>query len=246
MAIWLTASILERRQWNARLCSLRFEVALPAFEAGQFVNLALMDGDKHLLRPYSLVNPPGSAGHEVLFNRVDGGLLSPRLWDLQPGDSLLCGPRAQGFFTLSHVPPSDCLWLLATGSGLGPYLSMLATETPWQNFKQVVLVLSVYDQSEMIYGDLLQALREAHAGRLHCFFTLTREETDEHFHERIPQLLKSGELERRVRMEINAADSHVMLCGNPGMVRSTLALLESRGLKKHQRFAPGQISLEIY
>jgi ferredoxin--NADP+ reductase len=123
---------------------------------------------------------------------------------------------------------------------------MLATEQPWQRFKQVILVHSVYDRSERIYLEELQDIQRQHPDRFRYFFTLTRDQADGHFRERIPKLLESGALERAAETVIDVTNSHIMLCGNPGMVHSTLALLESRGLRKHQRFAPGQISLEIY
>ncbi|WP_111643147.1 ferredoxin--NADP reductase [Marinimicrobium alkaliphilum] len=245
MANWLSATLTGKTVWNERLCSVRFTAELPPFEAGQFVNLAYTMGDKQIVRPYSLVNPPGTKEHEILFNLVPEGQLSSWLWTMTQGEQFLCGPRAQGFFTLGHVQPTEDLWLMATGSGLGPYLSMLGTDAPWEKFRQVILVHSVRDHHERAYLDELKALQHRHAGRLRILHTLTREPTWP-LRQRIPALIESGLLEMAANTPISAERSHVMLCGNPGMVKGAQALLEVRGLRRHQRFAPGQISTEIY
>lgn len=246
MANWLTATVAERHQWNSRLCSLKLELALPPFEAGQFISLGLVLGDKPVMRPYSLVNPPQDTVQEIFFNRVPSGPLSNKLFDLQPGDTLLSAPRAGGFFTLSQVPAAQHLWLCATGTALGPYLSMLRTPDPWESFERVILLHGVRDHSEMVYLETLQEIKHRHGHQFDFFHSITRETKTTHFTQRIPELLDTGELEDAVGLTLDAETSQVMLCGNSGMINGCVAALTARGLKKNQRRDPGQITIEIY
>jgi ferredoxin--NADP+ reductase len=246
MANWINGKLVERIQWNSRLCSLRLELALPDFEAGQFLSLGLHLNNKAVIRPYSLVNPPGSGPAEIFFNNTPQGLLSPHLFALKPGDSVIASPRVGGFFTLSQVPPSQYLWLFATGTGLGPYLSILRTPEPWESFERVILVHGIRDHSEQAYREVLEELKQKHTHQFDYFYSVTREAETPHFTRRIPDLLDEGELEDVVGLNLDANTCQVMLCGNSGMVNACIATLTQRGFKKNLRREPGQITVEIY
>lgn len=246
MPNWLTARVAERHQWNHRLCSLKLELKLPEFEAGQFISLGLEIDGKVVVRPYSLVNPPGAAYPEVFFNRVDQGTLSRHLFNAQPGERLICGPRAGGFFVLSQVPAAQQLWLCATGTGLGPFLSMLRTVDPWESFERVILIHGVRDHSEMAYNEQLHAIKQQHPYQFDYFYSVTRNPDTKYLTQRIPNLLLSSEIENSLALTLTANNAQVMLCGNAGMVNECLAVLEARGLKQNRRRDPGQITLEIY
>lgn len=246
MANWLSATVVERQQWNQRLCSLKLALTLPKFEAGQFVSLGLEIDGKAVMRPYSLVNPPESELQEIFFNKVPEGPLSGRLFQLQPGDKLLSAPRAGGFFTLSQVPAAQHLWLCATGTALGPFLSILRTPDPWEIFERVILVQGVRDHSEMAYLDELHKIKLRHGHQFDFFYSATRESHTPHFTQRIPELLDTGMLEDAVGLTLDTETAQVMLCGNSGMINGCVAALTARGLKKNQRRDPGQITIEIY
>ncbi len=246
MANWLTATVVERHPWNARLCSLSLELPLPAFEAGQFISLGFGLSGKAVTRPYSLVNPPGVPLAEIFFSLMPGGPVSPRLFQLQPGDRLLASPRIGGFFTLSQVPAAQHLWLFATGTGLGPYLSMLRTPEPWETYERVILVHGIRDHSEQAYAALLQTLKQQHPHQFDFFYSITREAQTTHLQGRIPNLLDDGELEDAAGISLNPETCQVMLCGNSGMINACIAALTARGFKKNLRRDPGQITIEIY
>ena len=246
MPNWLTGTIVERHQWNNRLCSLRLLLDLPEFEAGQFVNLGLEINGKMVTRPYSLVNPPGKPVQEIFFNRVTGGLLSPRLFQLQPGDKVISSPRAGGFFVLSLVPAAQQLWLCATGTALSPFLSMLRTVDPWESFEQVILIHGIRDHSEMAHHKELEHIKQSHSQQFHYFYSVTREADTPHFTQHISDLLLSHEVENLLDLTLTANNAQVMLCGNSGMVNSCLSVLTERGLKRNERRDPGQITIEIY
>lgn len=125
MADWLKANVEEKTQWNERLFSLHMQPGLDDFIASQFARVGLdIDGER-IARPYSLVNKPGDNSLEIYFNIVPEGPLSSRLAALEAGDDIYVTEKAYGFLTIDEVPDSRDLWLLATGSGVGPFLSIL-------------------------------------------------------------------------------------------------------------------------
>src|SRR5699024_5461443 len=137
--------------WTDTLYSIRVCADIRPFRAGQFGRLGLTIGDRRIGRPYSFVNAPDNDICEFYSVVVPGGPLSPRLQTLKTGDTVLISPRGAGFFTLSMVPAAHTLWLLPTGTGLGPYLSMLQTAEPWHRFERIVLVHAVRLAEELAY-----------------------------------------------------------------------------------------------
>lgn len=249
MVQWLEGKVVENKHWNHRLCSLSVDVQLPAFLAGQFIRVALPEvGDASQMeaRPYSFVNAPHESLLEIYFNQVPAGSLSNRLGALETGDTVYVADRPAGFMTEQEVPDGEALWLLATGTALGPFLSILKTPAIWQRFKKIVLVHGVRKADELTYGELLGRLQKLHEGRLTKINSVTREAFSGAMPVRIPVAISSGELERLAGMALTAEHSRVMVCGNPGMVAESMAALESKGLKKHLRREPGQVLQEIY
>ena len=229
------------------------QIAQPAFEAGQFVRVGLPavssvmgETGEMEARPYSFVNAPGEPLLEIYFNRVPEGSLSNRLFELNPGDEIYIGDRPAGFMVMSEVPPGQVLWMLATGTALGPFLSMLKTEAPWQQFEKLVLVHGVRSADELTYQEQIQALQALHPEQLIKLDSVTREETEGALLQRIPDVIRNGQLEAEVGFGFDPQRSRVMLCGNPGMVHASLEALEEKGLRKHLRRKPGQILQEIY
>ena len=246
MADWLTAKIIEKIQWNERLFSLRFQSDFKDFNAGQFVRVALDINGERVARPYSLLNIPGDDILEIYFNIVPEGPLTPRLAQLEVGDEIYVSDRANGFLTVDEVPECKHLWLLATGTGVGPFLSILKTPKLWQRFEKVVLAYSVRDLSELSYQDQISEIENQHAGQF-CFVPfLTREKITGVMNQRIPSSVEDGLFEKVAGIEINENDSHIMMCGNSAMISSVMECLEKRGLRKHRRREPGHITTEKY
>src|SRR5687767_3373368 len=156
---WDTARVVENRQWTEALFSLRVEGPRPAFEAGQFVRIALDVGGERVARPFSFVNPPADPTLEFYGIVVPEGPLSPRLAALKPGDSLYVARNPAGFLVLSELPDAESLWLISTGTGIAPFLSMLRTETPWKRYRNVVLVHAVRHARELVYREEIESLK---------------------------------------------------------------------------------------
>jgi ferredoxin--NADP+ reductase len=246
MADWLDGKVIEKRRWNDRLFSLRIQADVGGFLAGQFVRVALdIDGER-VARPYSLVNRPGETYQEIYFNIVPEGPLSPRLAELEAGDDIYVTDTPNGFLTIEEVPQCKHLWLAATGTGVGPFLSILKGNDVWQRFEKVVLAYSVRDLSELAYQEQVDKISEQHDEKFSFVPFVTREKVDGVFNKRIPDAIEDGSLEGKVGVNINDADSHVMMCGNSEMISSVSACLQQRGMRKHRRREPGHITTEKY
>lgn len=246
MSKWLEGRVVGQRRWTERLYSLQVEAAGLVFEAGQFAKLALEIDGEMVARPYSFVNPPGAGPHEFYYISVPNGPLTTRLITLKPGDSIHLAAAAAGFLVLSEVPAADKLWLLATGTALGPFLSILGTSVPWQRYREVMLVHAVRQAEELTYRDTIEALLRQHPAQLRMLSFVSREALPAALSGRVPQAIADGRLEAAAGVTLSAADSQVMICGNPAMVSDTVEALKARGMKKHRRRDPGQITVENY
>jgi ferredoxin--NADP+ reductase len=245
MADWLTGKIVEKKSWNDRLYTLRIECDFDTFESGQFVRVALdIDGER-VARPYSLVNKPGDDFLEIYFNIVDEGPLTPRLAELDEGDEIFVTDRANGFLTVSEVPQCRHLWMLATGTGVGPFLSILKNQDVWQRFEKIVLAYSVRDASELAYQQQVAEIQEQWPQKFSFVPLVTREKVEGTLNKRITDSIEDDSLEQKTGVVINE-DSHIMMCGNSAMISDVTEVLEKRGLRKHRRREPGHITTEKY
>jgi ferredoxin--NADP+ reductase len=246
MSQWVEGVVVDKRRWNENLYSLRIDAQVEAFEAGQFIRLALdIDGER-VARPYSFVNPPQQKPLEIHFNQVPGGLLSARLSALRSGDCLWVSAKPNGFFTATQLPPSRDLWLVATGTALGVYLSILRTDTPWRKFENLILVHGVRHTNELSYRDEISALPEIHRERLRVVSSLSRDRSSACLHGRITDALEGGCLEKAIGLQLSPEHSHVMLCGSMGMIREVSDILKQRALRRHRRHEPGHFTTEKY
>ncbi len=246
MSDWIQGKIVARRQWTDKLISLQVEAKILPFTAGQFAKLALdIDGDR-ISRPYSFVNAPAETPLEFYFIIVPDGSLSARLGALDAGDTLWIDRKASGFFTLDEIPQGDILWCLSTGTGLGVFISLLATELPWQRFKKIILVHAVRTCADLSYQDKLAHFAATHPTQFQMIPVVSREKTSFSLTGRIPDLIDNGALENRAGILLEQDTAQVMICGNPAMAKECCVVLEKRGLKKNLRKSPGQITTENY
>ena len=243
---WLSGKIIEKIQWNKRLFSLRIKAGFDDFSSGQFVRVALDIDDERVARPYSLVNVPGEELIEIYFNIVPEGPLSPKLAALEVNDKIFVTNKANGFLTVDEVPECRHLWLLATGTGVGPFLSILKCDAVWQRFEKVVLAYSVRDSSELAYREQIAEIEKRHTEQFSFVPFVTREKVAGAMHQRITTCIENGSFEERAGITINENDSHVMMCGNSAMISNVTECLEKRGMRKHRRREPGHITTEKY
>ena len=247
MTQWLSGQVARKTQWSDTHFSLAIEADGPTFVAGQFIRIGMDVGEERIGRPYSLVNPPHARLLEIFFNIVPEGPLSGERAALEVGDRVWLTDAANGLLTLSEVPQhARDLWMLATGTGVGPFLSILQTDEPWQRFDRVVLGYGVRHACNLGYRELIEALQQAHPERFRFVPLITGESHPGALQGRITDNLIDGSLEAFAGLSLDAARSHVMLCGHSGMISDTVAELERRGMRRHRRREPGHISTEKY
>ncbi len=250
MSKWVQGTVAGKRRWTDRLVSLRVDAPDVTFVAGQFGRLALPappgSNEEMLGRPYSFVNSPDATPHEFYFIVLPDGPLTPRLAALEPGEPVWLLRTANGFFSVGEIPASDVLWCLATGTGIGPFLSILRTSEPWEKFGRVVLVHAVRYANELTYRDVIAQIGAAHPGAFTYIPMVSREPHPGALAGRIPAAIDDGRFEAHAGLALNPENSHVMLCGNPAMIDDAQKSLIARGMRRHRRKEPGQITVETY
>ncbi len=243
---WIEGTVVSNTHRTQNLFALKIEADLAPFEAGQYTSLALdVDGER-VAQPYSILSAPDERPLEFFFYTQLDGQLSARLAHLQVGDSVWVQQLPEGSFTLKMVPPGKDLWLLATGTGVAPFLSLIRTKAVWERFENVVLVYAVRQWDDIAYSDLIEDMKQRYGDRFTFVPFVSREKVEGSIHGHIPASISNGTIERVADRELSLAHSQFMLCGNPGMVQDALSALEQRGFKRSVDGQSGHITLEAY
>ena len=269
-----TVTVLSKTTWTPNLFS--FTVSRPdsfKFTAGQFVRLGVNPShlnyykqqgeagndvsndalNEDIFRAYSIVSSPFDEVLEFFSIVIPDGAFTSQLQHLEVGDELLLNTMPFGFLTLARYQkplPKD-LWLLATGTGLAPFLSMLRDLKTWEDYKHIILAYSARSIEELAYVDKIKSLQEDfgslvdNPAKLIFIPVVTREPIEGALTERLPKLLLDGTLQERAGIALDVDSTHVMLCGNPDMVEDTKETLKSLGLVMNRR-GEGNIAVENY
>jgi ferredoxin--NADP+ reductase len=242
---WTPGVITHKTVWAHGLFTLAIQAPeVSHFEPGQFLQLGIDQPDGHLHRPYSVASPHGPT-LEFFIVLVEDGRLTPHLWKMDVGDSIDISAKAAGSFTLSHCPDASVLWLIATGTGLAPYIAMLRTPAPWDRYQKIVVVHGARHACDLAYQPELANHKHQYGHRFDYLPVVSREVVQGALNGRITTCITDGTLESAAHVQFTA-DSCVMMCGNPDMLDETEALLGERGLKRHKSKEPGQIVVERY
>jgi ferredoxin--NADP+ reductase len=243
---WISGTIARKQVWSDGLFTIAVRCpGVQPFEPGQFLQVGIPLPEKHLHRPYSVASPHGDI-LEFFIVRVDGGELTPLIWGMREGDAIEVSEKATGSFTLSHVPDADTIWLLATGTGLAPYIAMLREAAVWNRFPKIVLVHGVRFASDLGYLEELSQFAHQYPDRFHFVPVISRQSVEGSISGRITTAIESGALEAKVGIAMQATNSAVMMCGNPQMLDDVEIQLHSRGMTKHKAKAPGNYVVERY
>ncbi|MGV8919054.1 MAG: ferredoxin--NADP reductase [Pseudomonas sp.] len=222
------------------------------FQAGQFARLGVTKADGSVVwRAYSMVSSPHDEFLEFFSIVVPDGEFTSELSRLCEGDTLLVDRQAFGYLTLDRFVDGRDLWLLSTGTGVAPFLSILQDFEVWEKFERIILVYSAREVQELAYQTLIAGLAERdylaeHAHKLLYLPTVTREHHPGALTGRITQLIENGELEQAAGLAISPEHSRVMICGNPQMIDDTRALLKGRDMRLSLSRKPGQVAVENY
>ena len=251
MSAFQEERVLSVHHWTDRLFSFTTtRDASLRFSNGHFTMIGLRVNDKPLLRAYSIVSPNYADHLEFLSIKVQDGPLTSRLQHIQVGDTIIVGRKPTGTLLIDYLLPGKRLYLLGTGTGLAPFLSIVRDPETYERFEQVIVVHGVRQVNELAYRDLLsnelvkdEILGEVVQGKLLYYPTVTRESF---VHQgRIPQLLSDGVIAKDLGLPaFNAAEDRVMICGSPEMLRDLKALCEKTGLKEGNTTTPGDFVIE--
>lgn len=238
MSALATERVLEVHHWNESLFSFKTS-RNPGlrFRNGHFVMIGLQADNKPLLRAYSIASANYEEHLEFLSIKVPNGPLTSRLQHLKVGDELIVGQKPVGTLVIDDLNDGRNLYLLATGTGLAPFMSIIRDPETYERFEKVVLVHGVRTVSELAYADFIQNVlpKEEFIGelvqeQLLYYPTVTREPFKNQG--RLTDLMRSGQLFADLGLpELSAANDRAMICGSPAMLEDTCALLDERGLK---------------
>jgi len=222
------------------------------FTAGQFARLGVTKADGSTVwRAYSVVSSPFDEFLEFFSIVVPGGEFTSELSRLREGDALMVEKQAVGYLTLDRFTDGRDLWMLSTGTGVAPFLSILQDFEVWEKFERIILVYSVREARELAYQGLIAGLTQReylaeYADKFQFIAAVTREEHPGALHGRITTLIENGELEKAAGVELTPEHSRVMICGNPQMIDDTRALLKTRDMRLALTRKPGQVAVENY
>jgi len=245
MMQWTEGNVLQRLDWTEGLFSLKIQADIKPFMPGQFASLAMDIEDKRVAKPYSFINSSIEQPLEFYISSVPNGILTTHLKQLNENDKIWIKSSANGLFTVEEIPTAKNLWLFSSGTGIGPFLSILNANKVWDKFQHVILIHAVSEASGLNYQDQIHLLQQQYQ-QLSVVNFVSREQISNTINGRIPTAIEDGRLENSANLELLPSNSHCMLCGNPGMVKDTTTTLINRGFKKHRRRSPGQITTEKY
>ena len=238
MASLRTERVMSVNHWSDRLFSFK-TTRDPAFrfESGHFVMLGIDLGGKPLMRAYSIASPNHGDELEFLSIKVPGGPLTSRLQHIEPGQELFVSSKPVGTLVVRDVRPGRTLLLLATGTGLAPFMSIIQDPETYAKFDRVVLTHGVRTSAELAYADFITRelprdpyLGEEIAAKLLYYPTVTREPFRNTG--RLTSLLASGKLTADLGLPpLDPRLDRAMICGSAAMLGDLSALLDERGFE---------------
>jgi ferredoxin--NADP+ reductase len=220
------------------------------FSNGHFTMIGLRVEGKPLLRAYSIVSANYEDHLEFLSIKVPDGPLTSRLQHVQVGDAIVVGRKPTGTLLIDYLTPAKRLFLMSTGTGLAPFMSIVRDPATYEKFEQVILVHGVREVDELAYHDLLvehlpqhEFLGEMVRTQLRYYPTVTREPYRNMG--RITELIETGKLFADLDLPpLDATGDRLMICGGPAMLRDLKHALERRGFHEGNTSAPGDFVIE--
>jgi len=220
------------------------------FSNGHFTMIGLKVNGKPLLRAYSIVSANYEDHLEFLSIKVPDGPLTSRLQHIKVDDTIVVGKKPTGTLVVDYLLPGKRLYMLSTGTGLAPFMSIIRDPETYEKFEHVILVHGVRQVEELAYHDLLvehlpnhEFLGELVSSKLRYYPTVTRENYKNMG--RVTELIENGKLFSDLGVpEINPAEDRVMICGSPGMLRDLKHILEQRQFIEGNTSKPGHFVIE--
>ena len=251
MSAFLEATVLSVHHWTDRLFSFTTtrDQAL-RFSNGHFTMIGLMSNNKPLLRAYSIASPNYEEHLEFLSIKVEDGPLTSKLKDIQVGDSIIVGKKPTGTLLIDYLIPGKNLYLLSTGTGLAPFMSVIRDPDTYEKFEKIILVHGVREVNELAYHDYLttelpqhEFLGEMVSSQFIYYPTVTRE--NYHHMGRITHLIETNKLTRDIGFpDLDQKNDRVMICGSNEFLKDIKKMLEARQFKEGNTTIPGDFVIE--
>ena len=251
MSAFLEERVLSVHHWTDRLFSFTTtrDTSL-RFSNGHFTMIGLKVNDKPLLRAYSIVSANYEEHLEFLSIKVPDGPLTSRLQHIQVGDTIIVGKKPTGTILIDYLLPAKRLYMLSTGTGVAPFLSLIRDPETYEKFEEVILVHGVRDVKELAYHDYItqelpqhEFLGEMVTKQLKYYPTVTREPFKNQG--RVTTVIENGQLARDLGLPaLNPAEDRVMICGSPEMLRDLKHMMEERGFNEGNTTKPGDFVIE--
>lgn len=245
--------IVEMRRATDRLITFRTTRHRGfRFKPGQFARLGVATASGGIVwRAYSMVSADYDEHLEFFSIVIPDGAFTTRLARLEVGDSLWVEKQAYGFLTVDRFALDGDLWMLASGTGVAPFLSILRDPSIWERFDTLIVAYSVREARDLVYRGEIEALPldplfAPHGGKLRFVPVVTREKAAGALDRRLTALCADGTLEAAVGVRFDAARSRVLICGNPQMLDDLRDVLTQRGLKPDRSREPGNLAFENY
>jgi ferredoxin--NADP+ reductase len=244
-------TVLTVKHWNDTLFSFTTTRDRGMrFKNGHFVMIGLEVEGKPLLRAYSVVSPNYEEHLEFYSIKVQNGPLTSRLQHLKPGDQVLVGTKPTGTLVTTTLLPGKRLYMLATGTGLAPFMSIIRDPEAYEGYEHIILVHGVRTASELGYADHIKNDLPQHEfigdlvrEKLRYYPTVTREAYENQG--RITDLIRSGKLCSDLGFpQLDPAHDRVMICGNPSMLDELALELRGRGFVEGATHDPGHYTVE--
>lgn len=242
--------VLSVHHWNDTLFSFT-TTRDPGFrfQNGQFIMIGIEVDGKPLMRAYSIASANYEEHMEFFSIKVQDGPLTSRLQKIKPGDKLMCSTKPTGTLLVDSLKRGKHLYLLATGTGLAPFMSVIKDPEVYERFDKVILTHGVREVSELAYQDVIKELPENEyfgekvKGNLLYYPTVTREEF--HTQGRLTDALTSGKMAESLGLPpVNVEDDRFMLCGSPSMLKDFCEILDGMGFKETIRSDIGEYVIE--
>lgn len=255
---WTRERVLAIHYWTPTLLSFRTSRHHGfRFTPGHYARLGLAAADAGtgsegtIWRPFSMASASDADFLEFIAVLVPGGVFSDQLRRLRVGDTMHVEKASYGFLTVDQLAPGQQLWLLASGSGLGPFMSILRDPAVWQNYERLIVAHSVRHASELAWRDEIAAMAHgelfaAARATLSYLPIVTREPGATALAQHIPLLLADGRLELAAASLLAVDSARVLVCGNPAMTRELRESLVARGFATSRRGVAGQMAFEKY
>lgn len=243
--------VLTVHHWNDTLFSFT-TTRDPGFrfENGQFIMIGIKVDGKPLMRAYSIASANYEEHMEFFSIKVQDGPLTSRLQKIKPGDKLMVSTKPTGTLLVDALKtPAKHLYLLATGTGLAPFMSVIKDPEVYERYDKVIVTHGVREVSELAYQDIIKGLPnneyfgEMVDGKLLYYPTVTRE--DFHTQGRLTEALTSGKLNESLGLPpVNVEDDRFMICGSPSMLSDFCEILDGMGFKETIRGVAAEYVIE--